>query len=572
MRRKLLQFVYILRNFSIREKVFLFMMTIIFFFSVVIALWKVSNFYSIEIPAQGGTINEGIVGTPRFINPLLAVSDADRDLTELVYSGLMRPDGNGGLMPDLAESYEISQDGLIYTFILKPGLVWQDNQSVTSDDIIFTIQQAKDSQLKSPKRASWEGVNVERVDDRTVRFVLNKPYIPFLENTVLGILPKHIWSGATADQMSFSAFNVNPIGSGPYKISKINRNSSGIVTSYELSPNEKFALAKPFIENLTLRFYQSQKEMLDAYQKGNIENLNAIDPSILEKIKRSDTSVKTLHLPRVFGVFFNQNNARLFTQKEVRQALNLSVDKQKIVSEVLLGFGEKLDYPIPPGTFGALREKSRQGGIDQAREILKKAGWNFNEESKVWEKTTGSGKSKETIQLTFSLATSDAADLKATAEILKTMWEQMGAKVDLKIFETGDLNQNIIRPRKYDALLFGEVVGLDPDPFAFWHSSQRNDPGLNIAMYTNADIDKMLEDARTTADDEKRKQIYGQFQKQIEEDTPAVFLFSPKFIYLMSGYIRGADDLKSIVIPSERFSQVYKWYIKTDRVWKIFAQ
>ncbi|MCX6731404.1 MAG: peptide ABC transporter substrate-binding protein [Candidatus Parcubacteria bacterium] len=568
----IIKLVYILRNFSLREKVIFFALAAIFVVSSISILWKISGYYSVEIPAAGGALKEGLVGTPRFINPLLAISDADKDLTGLVYSGLMRPDNKGGLIPDLAEKFEISQDGLSYTFTLRENLVWQDDKPITIDDIIFTVQQAKDSQLKSSKRANWDGVGVEKIDDRTVRFNLSKPYAPFLENTILGILPKHIWRGAVSEQMSLSEFNIKPVGSGPYEVKNITRDSSGIVTSYELSPNKKFSLGKPFINNLIIRFYPSEKELLAAFQRGEIESISAVNPSFLEKIKKNSVLLKTPFLPRVFGVFFNQNNAKIFTQKEVRDALTLATDKKRIIDEILQGFGEKLEYPIPPGVFGALTEEKDNFSTDRAKEILQKNGWIFNEKESVWEKTTGSGKKKETARLEFSLATSDAPELKQTGELLKNMWENLGAKVNLKIFETGDLNQNIIQPRKYDALLFGEVLGRNPDPFVFWHSSQRTDPGLNIALYANVKTDKLLEDIRTISDEAARQEKYKEFQKEIARDNPAIFLFSPKFIYLLPNYLRGVDEMESVTVPSERFSQVYKWYIKTDKVWKIFAK
>lgn len=569
MNKFLCQVVYIIRNFSLKEKILFFALAIVFSVSSILALWKINSSYLVDIPANGGTLTEGIIGTPRFINPVLAISDADRDMTTLIYSGLMRPDNKGGLIPDLAEKFEISEDGLSYTFTLRPDLVWQDGEHITSDDIIFTIQQAKDPSIKSPKRASWEGVSVERIDDKNIRFVLSKPYTPFLENTTIGILPKHIWKDAISEQMSFSEFNINPIGSGPYKVKKINRNSSGIVNSYELIPNKKFALDKPHIETLILHFYPSEKELLSSYQRGDVDCISAIAPQTAEKIKRSNSNLKTPSLPRVFAVFFNQNNAKIFSYKEVRYALNLATDKKKIIDEVLQGFGTQLEYPIPPGTFGALsteEEETSVPNIAEAKALLEKNGWAFKDG--VWQRK----EKREVLRLEFSLATSDAPDLKQTAELLKSMWEAMGAKVNLKIFEIGDLNQNIIRPRKYDSLLFGEIVGRDPDPFVFWHSSQRNDPGLNIALYANIKVDKLLEQARISTDEDERRKEYEEFQKELIKDIPAVFLFSPKFIYLMPNNLKGTEQIESITVPSERFSQIYKWYIKTDKVWKIFAK
>ncbi len=568
MNKNLFRFVYALRSFSLKEKVIFFVLFIIFVISIIIGVWKLENLFLKEVPSHGGTISEGVIGTPRFINPLLAISDADRDMTALIYSGLMRPDGDGGLIPDLAEKVDVSKDGLTYTFILKDNLKWNDGKPLTSDDIIFTIQQVTDPNLKSPKRPNWEGVDAEKIDDRTIKFTLKKPYTPFLENTIMGILPKHIWQGATSDQMVFSEFNTDPIGSGLYKVNKINRNSSGIVTSYELSSNSDFSLKEPYISNIIMNFYVSEKDLLSAYQKGDIDNISALSPSLVKDIKRGNKDLKTLFLPRIFAVFFNQNNNKIFAQKEVREALNMATDKKKIINDVLLGYGAELDFPIPPGSFGAINSTSTDNfSIDNAKKILQNNGWTFNDKDSVWEKRL----KKETMRLEFSLATSDASDLKAAAEIVKNNWTSLGAKVTVNVFEIGDLNQNIIRPRKYDALLFGEVVGRDPDPFAFWHSSQRNDPGLNIALYTNTNVDKLLEDARTTTDEKLRKQKYEQFQQELVKDIPAVFLFSPNFLYLISNSIMGTENLKAITVSSERFSQVYKWYIKTDKVWKIFA-
>lgn len=540
-------------------------------------VWQVNNKFLFDVPGDGGSLTEGIIGTPRFINPILAISDADRDLTALIYSSLMRPDNKRELILDLAEKYEVSQDNLSYTFTLKSGLEWPDRKPITSDDIIFTIKEVKDSDIKSPRRASWEGVEVEKIDDRIIKFTLKKPYAPFLENLTLGILPKHIWQEASSEQMIFSDFNTNPIGSGPYQVDKINRNSSGIATSYILVPNEKFVLEKPHLTEITIKFYQSEKELLAAYQKGEIQSINAISPSVAENIKNKNATIKTLSLPRIFAIFFNHNNAKVFAQAEAREALSLTTNKEEIIDSVLAGYGTKLDYPIPPGTFGALHQDAKNGTIDQIKEILKKGGWTFNETDNVWEKNIkpenkAKKTSAETIKLEFSIFTSEAGELKQVAEILKKQWEAIGAKVGIKIFEIGDLDQNIIRPRKYDALLFGQIIGRDPDPFAYWHSSQRNDPGLNFSMYTNITVDKLLEEARTTSDDKQRMQKYESFQKEISKDNPAVFLYSPRFIYVIPNSLEGMDKVEHITVPSERFSQVYKWYIKTEKVWKIFAK
>lgn len=561
------EIVYIFKNFTKIEKIIFFIFLLIFIVSFSVILWRLNNAFSVSLPDEGGTIREGVIGTTRFLNPLLAVSDADRDMVALIYSGLMRPDNKGGLIYDLAEHYEVSENGLEYTFVLKPDLKWSDGATITSNDIIFTIQQAKDLTLKSPKRIGWEGVEVEKIDDRTVKFKLQKPYTPFLENTTLGIIPKHLWKDASSELMSFSELNIKPIGSGPFKIKNLERDPSGIINSYTLVPNPKFALGKPYIQKLVLKFYPSESKLTEAYRKGDIESISAVPPEMVNEIKKINSKIQIFSLPRVFGIFFNQNNAKAFTQKEVREALNLATDKKKLIDEVLRGLGTEINSPIPPGSFGALEKKESVYSLEKAKGLLEKKGWKPNEQGFLIKEIK-----KETLNLSFAISTSNVAELKKAAELIKSMWEKLGARIEIRVFEIGDLNQNIIRPRKYDALLFGEIVGRDPDPFVFWHSSQRNDPGLNIALYTNLATDKILEESRTTLDLNKRKELYQKFQEEIEKDVPAVFLYSPYFIYIVPNDLRGMEDVEYIVISSERFSQIYKWYIKTNKVWKIFAK
>ncbi|NUQ56943.1 MAG: peptide ABC transporter substrate-binding protein [Candidatus Paceibacter sp.] len=561
--------VYVLRKMAVWQKIAFLLFSAAFVFSALVIISKTSDYFMIDVPAYGGSLTEGIIGTPRFINPVLAISDADRDVTALVYSGLMRRDDDGKLIKDLAESVTISNEGLVYTFTLKPDLRWHDGQPVTADDIVFTIDRLTNSATKSPKRAAWEGIDVQKTDERTVKFTLKKPFAPFLENATIGILPAHIWSPVSPEQMTFSELNIKPIGSGPYKIKEIKRNSSEVVSSYEFAANKNFSLGKPRLKKIILKFYSSEKDIIAAYQKGEIESANALTPQALTKVQSGRNAIIPLYLSRIFGAFLNQNNVKAFTKKEVRQALDISVDRKKIIEQVLKGYGTELYGPLPSGTFGAIENSAAatSSSIEKAKEILSRNGWKLNEETGILEKKSG----KEALALSFVISTADAPELKETAEMLRTAWKQLGAKVEVKVFEVGDLNQNVIRPRKYDVLLFGEIVGRDPDPFAFWHSSQRNDPGLNVALYANIKADGLLEEARATFNETVRKEKYEEFQKEIFNDTPAVFVYSPKLIYVAPKDLKGVENMASVAVPSERFLSVYKWHRGTDRAWKIFA-
>ncbi len=558
-------------HLSFSERLIFYVLAVALSLSTLVIVFRLNDYLLVEVPAYGGSIAEGIIGSPRFINPVLAISDADRDLTSLVYSGLLKTTPDGTLVPDLAESYSISEDGLIYTFIIKNNIFFQDGTPVSADDVEFTILKAQDSAIKSPKRANWDSVKVEKVGDREIRFTLKQPYAPFLQNTTMGILPKHIWKDVSNDEFALSYFNIEPIGSGPFMIDSITRNSSGIPQKYQLSPFKNYALGEPYLSSFTLSFYSNEAALIDAFKRGDIESINSITPDEVKGLPMSNQNLITTPLSRIFAVFFNQNEAPIFADIHVREALNEVVNKEALVQKVLFGFGMPIDGPVPTGLLDEQKSLSQptttpDEQIQNARAILEKDGWTLNGDG-IYQRTNK--KKKMTEMLSFSLSTSDVPELKEAALIIKDTWEKIGAKVDLKIFESGDLSQNIIRPRKYDALLFGEIIGQDLDLFAFWHSSQRDDPGLNIALYTNTKTDKLLSDARTISDRSAELEKYRQFETELQKDTPAVFLYSPSFVYILPKKVKGAE-LSYITVPSDRFADVNDWYTETEKVWKIF--
>lgn len=545
------------------------MLSIGLFASTIFLVSKINEAFLVEVPAYGGTLHEGVIGSPRFINPVLAISDADRDLTTLIYSGLLKANPDGSFSGDLAKSYSISEDGLTYVFTLKDDAKFHDGKPLTADDIIFTIQKAQDPDIKSPKRANWEGVTVEKVSLTEVKITLKQQYGPFLGNATLGILPKHIWKDIGADQFPFSQYNVEPIGSGPYRFESYKRTDAGIATSYTLHAFNEYIEGKPYISTIQLTFFQNEEEIIRALQDGIIKSVGTLTPTEADKIRRGSFRIMTTPLPRVFALFFNQNQAPVLMNHEVREALAMIIDKNDIVLQVLNGYGIRLDGPLSTlsgtTTKAVWSPEEASTTIKAAQMLLEKKGWKLGADG-IYEKKTA----KETQALAFSISTSNTPELKKAAEIIKASFEKIGAEISVKTFDQSELNQTVIRPRKYDALLFGEIVGHDPDLFAFWHSSQRNDPGLNIALYTNIKADRLLEQARTALNIDDRKKLYADFEKEIEKDIPAVFLFSPNFIYVVPQELHGIA-LGTLTTPSERFLSIPNWYIETEKVWSIFV-
>lgn len=539
-----------------KDRVFLLVFFLVFLVSFWYGMQSLINMYSVPVPSQGGSIREGIIGIPRFINPLLASSEADRDMTALVYTGLLRNNGKGELVPSLADRYEISDDGLRYTFYLKHDLHWSDGEPLLADDILFTISLVKDPNYRSVLRPNWEGVTVEKKDDTTVEFKLAKPYAPFLENTTIGILPEHAWRDVLAPEFSLSEKNLRPVGAGPYRVVSFEQNATGRIVSYLLEPNPWYVPHPPYIKNLTCVFFTSAEELQEAYQSGIVDSASI--PGMIPNASAGIPRIVSLPLPRIFGVFFNQNTSKPLADDAVREALMFAVNRTQLVESVLHNQGIPMAAPLPLKT----SVDTAPFDINNSLDILTDAGWIDADGDGIREKKID----KTTVPLSFTISTSDAPDLVATAKLLQEMWRAAGVDVGLSIFEIGDFEQDILRPRKYEAILFGEIFGFDPDPFAFWHSSQRNDPGLNIALYTNPRVDALLEKARMQIDRQEREKTYLEFEDIIQKEHSAVFLYSPYYHYEFSSTLQGLA-ITHIINPSDRFGSIHEWFVKTKKQW-----
>lgn len=565
----------LLARFSPAERLALYVLSIVLGLSALALLAGINSAISVDAPTRGGTITEGETTPARFINPVLALSQADQDLTQLVYSGLMRARPDGTFIPDLAETYTISDDGTVYTFTLKRGLSFHDGAALTAADILYTVSLAQNPDTKSPRRADWDGVQVATPDPRTIVFTLPHAYAPFIENATLGILPKHLWEKTPSDSIAFNTLNTHPIGSGPYQVSGLDTDTSGAPTRYDLAPFRAFALGTPHLERISFVFYANDDELVRAYNAGSIDAIAGATPTDLDALSHKGASLVRKPLPRVFGVFFNQSKNPALTDASVRRALDTAVDKQSIVDATLGGYGVTLSSPVPPGvlnstppaspapftTRAATSTTDTSANADAARAVLEKGGWKY---------ASSSGWTLDKQTLSIKLATADEPELVAAANAVVAAWRAAGIDASVAVYPLSDFNNTVLRPRAYDAILFGEVVGRDADLFAFWHSSQRNDPGLNLALYANTATDKILATARSTNDLRTRISLYAKFASLVEKDRPAIFLYSPEFLYILPASVRGVQ-IGALTTPSERFLNVYQWYTSTEHVWSFFA-
>lgn len=514
-------------------------------------------------PNFGGSFSEGIVGNPQYLNPVLSqTNDSDRDATELIFSGLTQYNSKGEIIPDLAEKYNIGDSGKTYEFFLRKDLKWHDGEPLTADDVIFTINRIQNPDFRSPLRINWIGIEVEKIDDFTIRFKMKTAYASFLANTTTGIIAKHIWEGIQPVNFSSAPENLEPIGTGPYKMNQIKKDKEGFVTYIGLEAFGDYKSGRrPFIEKINLYFYADEESAIKAYNRGQIDNLSLIsikNKSLLKGENRSD--IRRLKLPRYFAIFFNQSKSTILSNKTVRLALNYATNKKQIIEDVLGGEGDPVDSPIPNGVWGHADDlKIYDFAQDYANNILEAAGWKDEDNDGIRE--------KKGEKLEIELITTELKELQQVTDILQEQWLKIGVKTNIKVIDIGEIQQNYIRPREYQALLFGEVLGLDPDPYSFWHSTQKKDPGLNLALYDNKKVDDLLKDSRQILEKDLRIKKYKDFQQLVIDDAPVIFLYNSYQIYLTSKKIKGFEN-ENIVLPSKRFADIEKWYIKTQRVKK----
>ncbi len=522
-----------------------------------------NNNLSEETPARGGVIKEGIVGIPRFVNPALALTRADQDTVALLYSGLLKIDETGNLVPDLAEKVEVSEDGEKYHVVVAKDKYFHDGTPITARDVIFTIELIQDPDLKSPLRGNWSDVVIQPIDDYEFDIILVEPYAPFIENFTLGIMPSHIWSNLPIEQLPFSQYNTEPIGSGPFMINHLNRDASGLISSYILEPSGQND-SEVNLSSIELKFYQNESFLHSALTNGEINATIFMPTETIRSLDNNLYNTITEPLPRIFAIFINQNRSVPLRDKSARQALSAAIDRNQLIVSVLDGYGVPTTKPTVDTDPGLELEDTAPETALTPEEILTKGGWKKND-SGLWEKKIG--ENTETLAVTIKTGNSSLFD--ETANFIADSWRKIGVEVQVEEYEQTGLVQSVIRTRDFQTLLFGLDMNRQQDLYPFWHSSQKDDPGLNISQYTNVTVDRLLESIRNKQDQRDRANVLEEISNTIIDEVPAIFLFAPSISYVTTKDIETAP-ISKIGRPADRFMSISAWHARTETVWSIF--
>ncbi len=510
----------------------------VIFFGVSVAavvLGGGNDAFSIQ-PRSGGSWVEGVVGAPKVTNPLLALRDTDRDIGSLVYSGLMRENTDGTLVPDLAEKLVVSPEGTRYTLTLRKNVLFHDGEPFGADDVLFTYQSIKDSSWRSPYRKSLADVTVSAPDADTIVFAMGKPFSVFPRLLTIGIVPQHIWKDVGADGAPYAIWNVKPVGTGPFQFSSLTRDRTGAIQELTFSRNEQFYERSPYLAQITFRIFHDLPSALVALQDGRADGVfaNSRHATISAPEKRFRTML--FDTPQVVGLYFNPKKTAL--TKEVRVALTAAIDREGILAR-MEDDAREARSPVPPGALAT----EKLGAYAHDVSLL-----------------MGLRALKTPQPGAFTMTAPADPFYHEIATAIVDAWKAAGADVTLVELPSRDFLA-AVHDRNYDALLWSNLMPYGVDLYPYWHSSQIDDPGFNFAGYRNRRADTLLESLRTVTDVMVRQDAYLQLTSMIRDDIAAVFLLSPRPSYIVARRLHG--EMPAILdFSARRFSSVRDWYVR----------
>ncbi|MEO8863288.1 MAG: ABC transporter substrate-binding protein [Candidatus Saccharimonadales bacterium] len=526
-------------------------------FAVTIQITSLKGYYQELQPTTGGTYTEGMVGSFTNANPIYAVGPVDTSVSRLIFAGLLKYDNKNKLTGDLAQKWDISADGKTYTVVLKPNLTWQDGQPLTADDVVFTYKTIQNPDAASPFLRSWQGIEVKALDKQTITFTLPNILAPFLDSLTAGIVPKHSLDRINVSQLRSASFNTSkPIGSGPFMwdvIEVVDTKSSSSEQHIGLKAFSGYNGGKPKLQSFVIKAYPDEQRLITSFKRKEVDALVGLDrrPDELEKA----SNVNYMNIPLTAEVMaFLRTDSAMLNEAKTRQALLQSIN----IPEMLKG----LSYPVVAADEPFLRSqfaydaKLKQYGlsVERAKLLLASAGWD--------RKTPKATVAKGDAKLVIKLVAQNTPDYAYITQKLQKAWSAIGVETQVTLLGNTDL-QTAISNRDYDVLLNGVSIGSDPDVFAYWHSSQadpRSGSRLNFSNYKSEVADKSLEAGRSRLGDQLRTIKYQPFLQAWHDDTPAIALYQPRFLYITRGQLSGLDS-RSINTATDRYANVQNWMI-----------
>lgn len=513
-----------------------------------------------SVATRSASYSEALIGNLSRLNPVLDYGNSvDRDVDRLIFSRLITFDALGQPTPELATVWGITIDGLTYTVQIHPDVKWHDGEKLTTKDVEFTVKliQAGGEGIPADLQKFWSGIEVTSLNETTIQFVLPEPYAPFLDYLSFGILPEHILAGLTPEEFRNSNFNIQPVGSGPFKFDSLITKDEKI-TGIKLARNDQFYSQLPNLESVTFMYYPDSSAAMNAYRNGVVQGISKIDSAALpQALEETKLNMYTSRLPRLSMVMFNLKTTdfQFLQDPIVRAALYGAINKQYIIDKIWNGQVISADGPIFPGTWAYMGNPYPiPYSVETSIRKLTEAKYPMAEDGSPIRMD------KNGNPMEFSLLFPDTPQHKLVAEEIQRDWDELGIKIRLVGVTYDDLINNRLKNRDFQAALVDLDLSNypDPDPYPFWDSVQATD-GQNYSQWDQKVASEYLEEARVTVRLDERVKFYRNFQVIFAEELPALPLYYPVTTYAVDEYIRGIR-IGPLMSSSDRFGNIIEWY------------
>lgn len=514
--------------------------------------------YSENIFYRGGTYSEGILGEVKTLNPLFTSTNTERSFEQIAFSRIYDIDETGNLKGDLAESVSTSDNYKNFKIKMRNNAVWSDGRKITANDVIFTIKLLREQSINPSGFKAWKNVEISKNSDYEFSVKVPSSSSSVLYSFNFSILPEHILKDIQIEKIRESAFSKNPITSGAFNFKSVQ--NDGDKTTISLVKNKRYYKGEAYIDNFDIVAFKDEAKLKNALISGEIVASPSLKISEFSESERDKLKSRETNVNRGIYAFLNNSDSVLKDLK-VRKAIQTGVDIPKVRKE--MEFVDKLDFPTLNQFLNTKDLSIPKYDFDQAQKILDEAGWKKNSNGIL---------EKDGKTAILNIATTSVYNYKKAAEEIESQLKKLGFDAKLTVIDkddkTGAFVQSILQPRNYSILVYEIDLGADPDIYAFWHSSQSGQKGLNFSNYNDAVADDLLLNSRTAPSSNEKKLQITKFTQRWLANSVAIGLGQTKTSYVFRKSVQPYSVNNTFVTELNRYADVIYWSASKSTLYK----
>ena len=532
---------------------------VVFLFAIVQIFWY-SDAYETDAFVAGGDYSEATLGKVNSMNPLYATTSSERVLSKLLLANLFSPDISGHQKGELAKSAVMDETGKIWTVTLRDNLLWSDGEPITADDIIFTVGLISNSSAKTTISSDFSRVKLEKVDDKTVKFILPSVYLEFRDSLEFPLVPSHLLKDVNPALVYENSFSMQPVGSGPFVLNALQSSTTGesnMQTIY-LNRNDNYFLSDAMLYSFTLKTYENTDDIIAAMKANDVRATAELGAESAGQLPASLGERTSLINGGVFA--FINTKSDVLNKVKIRQAIQRGVNMKKVRGEDLDDL-LALDYPILDDQMELTLPELPKYDVEAAKKLLAESELKYEDNALV-------DANGERVHITVAVAKRDT--IAGVAERFTDQLKKLGFEVTLSVFDESQVSEDffatVVRPRDYDILIYEVDLGVSADPFVYYSSTQASGSGWNFSNYGNVLVDDALLSAHNTINMGQKKTKYEAFLRHWVNDVPAIGIYRSSLKYYYAQNTRIYEEDAKLTDALDRFSDVRYWASEKNTV------